>query len=83
MPVAFAVVTFLVVDAVPDIYVRAYVSRGDINMGLMLLAYTLGVIVFGWYGLFFGPMVLVVFLHFARRVFPNLVHLGSVRLVDD
>lgn len=83
VPVAFVVVTAFVVDFLPDIFVRSYVSRGEINMGLMLLAYTLGVIVFGWYGLFLGPLVLVVFLHFADRVFPNLVDGGSVRLVDD
>ena len=83
VPVGFVVVTTVIVDFLPDIFVRSYVSKGDINMGLMLLAYTLGVIVFGWYGLFFGPMVLVVFLHFAQRVFPNLVDRGTVRLVDD
>ena len=83
VPVAFVVVTAFVVDFLPDIFVRSYVSKGSINMGLMLLAYTLGVIVFGWYGLFLGPLVLVVFLHFAERVFPNVVDRGSVRLVDD
>lgn len=83
VPVAFVVVTAFVVDFLPDIFVRSYVSKGHINMGLMLLAYTLGVIVFGWYGLFLGPLVLVVFLHFARRVFPNVVDLGAIRLVDE
>jgi len=83
VPVAFAVVTLVVVDFLPDVFVRSYVSKGDINMGLMLLSYTLGAIVFGWYGLFLGPLVLVLFLHFAERVFPNVVDRGSVRLVDE
>ena len=83
VPVAFVVVTAFVVDFLPDIFVRSYVSKGGLNMGLMLLAYTLGVIVFGWYGLFFGPLVLVVFIHFAERVFPNVVDSGAVRFVDD
>ena len=83
VPVAFVAVAAVVVDFLPDIFVRSYVSKGDINMGLMLLSYTLGALVFGWYGLFLGPLVLVLFLHFAERVFPNVVDRRSVRLVDD
>lgn len=83
VPVAFVVVAAFVVDFLPDIFVRSYLSKGGLNMGLMLLAYTLGVIVFGWYGLFLGPLVLIVFVHFAERVFPNVVDPGRTRLVDD
>lgn len=72
-PIVFAAVTFTVVDTVPDFVVRAYVSSGTIHMGLILFAYILGSTVFGWYGIFLGPLVLVAFLHFARRVFPALV----------
>ena len=83
VPVAFFVLTFVVVDAFPDIVIRTYVSKGHINMGLMLLAYVLGTIAFGWYGLFLGPLVLVVFIHFVRRVLPNLVEASAFRFVTD
>ena len=72
-PIAFVVVTFIVVDFVPDVFVRSYVSSGEINMGLVLFSYVLGTLVFGWYGIFFGPILLVAFVHFAREVFPRLV----------
>ncbi len=72
-PVAFFVVTLLVVDTFPDLFVRSYLSSGSINMGLMLLAYTLTPAAFGWYGVFLAPILLVLFVHFARRVFPNLL----------
>jgi predicted PurR-regulated permease PerM len=82
-PVAFLVTTFVVVDSVPDFFIRSYVSKGDINMGLMLLSYVFGAVAFGWYGVFFGPVVLVLFLHFARRVFPNLLRRWPDRFVLD
>jgi predicted PurR-regulated permease PerM len=72
-PITFFVVTLLVVDSFPDIFVRSYLSSGSINMGLMLLAYTLSPAAFGWYGVFVAPIVLVLFVHFARQMFPNLV----------
>lgn len=78
-PVAFFVVTLLVVDTFPDIFVRSYVSSGSLHMGLVLFAYVLGTVVFGWYGIFFGPILLVAFIHFARDVFPRLVSGDLIR----
>lgn len=72
-PVAFFVVTLVAVDSVPDFVIRSYVSKGELNMGLMLLTYVLGAVAFGWYGVFFGPVVLVFFVNFARDIFPELV----------
>jgi len=74
-PVVFFVVTVVVVDVFPDIVIRSYLSKGDINMGLILLMYVLGAVAFGWYGVFLAPILLVVFLHFAQDVLPVL--LGS------
>ncbi len=79
-PIAFFVVTVLVVDTFPDIYVRSYLSAASFHMGLVLLAYVLGTVVFGWYGLFLGPLVLVAFYHFARVVLPQLVRGRLVRV---
>jgi predicted PurR-regulated permease PerM len=73
LPVAFLGVTFVVVDTFPDIFVRSYVSSGSLDMGLVLFAYVLGTLVFGWYGIFFGPILLVAFVHFAREIFPRIV----------
>ncbi|EMA70749.1 hypothetical protein C461_00632 [Halorubrum aidingense JCM 13560] len=74
-PVVFFLVTVVVVDTVPDIFIRSYVSKGELNMGLILLMYVLGAVAFGWYGVFVAPIVLVVFIHFVRDILPVL--LGS------
>ena len=72
-PAVFFMVTLIAVDAFPDFIIRSYVSKGDINMGLMLITYVLGVVAFGWYGVFFGPVVLVFFLNFSREILPELL----------
>lgn len=72
-PVVFFLVTLVVVDSVPDLFIRSYLSKGELNMGLMLLTYVLGAVAFGWYGVFFGPVVLVFFVTFAREIFPSLL----------
>jgi predicted PurR-regulated permease PerM len=72
-PVVFFVVTLVIVDTIPDFIVRAYVSGRGFHFGLVMFAYILGVVFFGWYGLFLGPIVLVLFLHFMRIIFPQLV----------
>ena len=73
-PVVFFLVTAIVVDLIPDFFVRSYLSaRSGVHMGLVLLGYILGSISFGWYGLFFGPVVVVFAAEYAHCVFPELV----------
>lgn len=72
-PVAFLVLTFVVVDTIPDFFARSFLSaRSGVHMGLVLLGYFLGTLAFGWYGLFLGPIVVVLAVHFAHDVFPVL-----------
>jgi predicted PurR-regulated permease PerM len=69
----FVAVAAVVVDFIPDLVVRPYVSGRDLHLGLVILAYVFGPLVWGWYGLFLGPMVLVLVVHFVRLVLPELV----------
>jgi predicted PurR-regulated permease PerM len=73
LPVAFVLVSFVVVDTIPDLVLRPYVSGRDLHVGTVMLAYVLGPFLFGWYGLFLAPMILVVVVHFARIVLPELM----------
>ncbi len=82
-PVAFFLVTFVVVDVFPDVVVRPWISAGELNMGLVLLSYVFGAVAFGWYGVFLGPIVLVVFLEFARTILPELMTDARVKDVVD
>jgi len=69
----FVVVSLVIVDAIPDFLVRPYVSGGDLHVGSLMLAYILGPLLFGWYGIFLGPILLVLFTHFIRLVLPELL----------
>jgi len=74
--VLFAVVSIVVVDSIPDFLLRPYVSGKNVHIGSLTLAYILGPLFFGWYGLFLMPALLVVVVQFAMVVVPSL-DLGS------
>jgi predicted PurR-regulated permease PerM len=70
---AFLVVAVVVVDTIPDLVLRPLLSGKTTHVGLLMLAYTLGPVVLGFYGLFFAPIVLVVGLTFAHTALPRLL----------
>jgi len=69
----FFAVSFVIVDTIPDFVLRPYVSGRNLHVGMVMFAYIFGPLVFGWYGIFLGPMLLVLIIHFARLVLPELV----------
>ena len=69
----FFAVSFVVVDTIPDLVLRPYVSGRHLHVGAVMIAYTLGPLLFGWYGIFLGPIILVLVVNFARHVLPVLV----------
>jgi predicted PurR-regulated permease PerM len=72
-PITFAAVSVVVIDYIPDQLLRPYVSGRTLHVGAVMLAYTVGPLLFGWYGIFLGPLVLVVIFEFGRLLFPWLV----------
>jgi len=71
-PVVYLLVTMVVVDFIPDFFIRSYLSSlSGIHVGLILLSYLLGTLVFGWYGLLLGPVILVFAVHYAHQIFPH------------
>ena len=80
VPVAFFALSVVVVDFVPDMFIRSYLSAGTLHMGLVILSYVLGTRAFGWYGVFLGPVVLAVTVHFLREILPELVDGSADRL---
>jgi len=78
VPVAFLVVSFLLLDLLPQSVVRPYVSGRTLHTGLVLFSYILGTALFGWYGLFYGPFLLVVVVQFANVVLPDLLRRRAV-----
>lgn len=69
----FLVLAAVVVDTIPDIVLRPYLSGNRTHVGLLMLAYIFGPVVLGFYGLFFAPMVLVIALTFADTALPRLL----------
>jgi predicted PurR-regulated permease PerM len=74
----FAGVSFVIVDAIPDLVLRPYVSGRNLHVGAVMIAYTLGPLLFGWYGIFLGPIILVLLVNFARHVLPVLIQRESL-----
>lgn len=69
----FLVVALVVVDFIPDLVLRPYVSAREIHTGLVMIAYLFGPLLFGWYGLFLGPLLLVIVVQFADQILPDLM----------
>ncbi|WP_435095390.1 AI-2E family transporter [Halarchaeum sp. P4] len=72
-PALFIGISFVVVDVVPDLVLRPYVSGRNLHLGMVMLAYIFGPLLFGWHGIFLGPMLLVLVVHFVRLVLPELL----------
>lgn len=72
--VAFVVVAFLFLDLFPMAVLRPVISGRSLHAGMVLFAYILGAAYFGWYGLFLGPLLLVLLIQFLNVVFPELLH---------
>ncbi|AUV83291.1 AI-2E family transporter [Salinigranum rubrum] len=71
--VVLLVVAVVVVDTIPDLVLRPLLSGKNTHVGLLMLAYTLGPVVLGFYGLFFAPIALVIGLTFANTALPRLL----------
>lgn len=71
---AALVVYFLVLDVLPQSFLQPYVSGRQVNSMLLLFAYILGPILFGWYGFFLLPILFVLMLETVRIVLPELLH---------
>jgi predicted PurR-regulated permease PerM len=72
-PTTFFLVSLVIVDTIPDLVLRPYISGKNLHVGLVMIAYIIGPLLFGWYGLFLGPLLLVLFVHFGRVVLPELL----------
>lgn len=73
-PISFFVIAFVIIDTIPDLIARPYIgSRGGISTGILLFSYILGPLTFGWYGLFFGPLVFIIAYEFVNIILPKIM----------
>ena len=73
-PLSFLVVAFVFLDLLPQAVLRPIISGRSLHTGLVLFAYVLGAAYFGWYGLFLGPLLVVLAVQFINVVVPELIH---------
>jgi predicted PurR-regulated permease PerM len=73
-PVTFYIVMGVLFDGIIRTYVRPTLSGRRFPTGLVLFAYILGPPIFGWYGIFLGPVIMVVTVVFVRHQLPRLLH---------
>jgi len=71
--ILFLVLAFVVVDTIPDFLIRPYVSGNRTHVGLLMFAYILGPIAFGFYGIFLAPILLVLVAQFFRTIAPYVL----------
>lgn len=73
-PLSFLLVAFLLLDLLPQAVLRPIISGRSLHTGLILFAYVLGAAYFGWYGLFLGPLLVVLSVQFLNVIVPELIH---------
>ena len=70
---AVLVVYFLVLDILPQTFLQPYITGRQLDVVVLMFAYLLGPILFGWYGFFLLPIVFIAILELVRIVLPELV----------
>ncbi|SFR92770.1 Predicted PurR-regulated permease PerM [Halomicrobium zhouii] len=73
-PIAFLLVMTIAFDNVVRTYIRPYLSGRMFATALVMFAYLLGPALFGWYGIFLGPLLLVAIVAFMQYILPILAH---------
>ncbi|MFC7167644.1 AI-2E family transporter [Halospeciosus flavus] len=73
-PLVLLVVCFFVLDLVPMTFLLPEIAGRTTHVGLMMFGYVVGGVVFGWYGLFLGPLVIVLTIQVVRIAFRELLY---------
>lgn len=73
-PLVWLAVMELPFDNTIRIYIRPKLSGRMLPMSLLVFAYLIGPPLFGWYGIFYGPFLLVVVVLFLQFKLPRLLH---------
>ena len=76
---AVLVAYVLLLDVLPQSFLQPYLSGRRIDPILLLFAYLIGPILFGWYGIFLMPILFVLVLEAIRIVLPELLGGETIR----
>jgi predicted PurR-regulated permease PerM len=70
----FLVVSGIFVDFIPDFFIRALISGDKTHTGMLIVCYIVGPAVFGFYGLFLLPILLILFINANRILLPYVLY---------
>lgn len=73
-PAVVAVVALLALDLFPIMVVRPVFAGQSTHRGAMMFSYIFGGLLFNWYGVFFGPLLLIAAIHVVRVGLSELAH---------
>lgn len=86
-PLLLLAVCFVFLDFVPLTFVLPELAGRHTHVGLVMFGYILGSMVFGWYGLFLGPILVVASVQAVRILLKPLVYgdpvTGEVETAED
>ncbi|MFA9418380.1 AI-2E family transporter [Natrinema sp. HArc-T2] len=82
-PLVFLAVMIVAFDNLVRTYIRPYLSGRLLNTGLVMFAYLFGPPLFGWYGIFLGPFLMVFIVTFVRMILPVLANPERERVDAD
>lgn len=69
----FFVVAGVFVDFIPDFFIRALISGDNTHTGMLLVSYIVGPTVFGFYGLFLLPILLILLINATQILLPYVL----------
>jgi len=72
-PILFYLFMAIAFDNLIRIYIRPYLSGRQFETSLVMFAYLLGPALFGWYGIFLGPLLMVITVNFIKNILPKLL----------
>lgn len=67
----FLGISFIIVDTIPDMFLRPLISGRSISQGALFVSYLIGPLVFGFVGVFLLPIITVVTINFGRVILPG------------
>lgn len=68
------VLAFILIDFIPDMIIRPYLSSQNIHPGIILFGYISGATIIGWYGFFLAPIIIVVIYNVIKIMLPRILY---------
>lgn len=68
------IILFILIDFIPDMIIRPYLSGQNIHPGIILFGYISGATIIGWYGFFLAPIIIVFIYNFIKIMFPRIIY---------